>query len=38
MALPIRTTLDDINELCKYLGTKPTGATVKDAKAVLDSK
>ena len=38
MALPIRTTLKDILELCGYLATKPTGATIKEAKAVLDSK
>lgn len=38
MALPIRTTLSDIDALCGYLVTKPTGATVSEAKAVLDSK
>ena len=38
MALPIRTTLSDIDALCGYLITKPTGATVSEAKAVLDSK
>lgn len=38
MALPIRTTLDDIRDVCRFLSTKPTGATVQDAKAVLDTK
>ena len=38
MALPIRTTVEDIQGVCSYLSKKPTGATVKEAKAVLDSK
>lgn len=38
MSLPIRTTMDDARELCGYLVKKPTGATVKEAKAVLDAK
>lgn len=38
MALPIRTTIDDIREVCRYFATKPTGATVSEAKAVLDPK
>jgi predicted nucleotide-binding protein len=38
MPLPIRTTLQDIKALCGYLITKPTGATVTEAKAVLDTK
>jgi predicted nucleotide-binding protein len=38
MALPIRTTLADVDALCGYLVTKPTGATAAEAKAVLDSK
>ena len=38
MALPIRTTLTDIDALTGYLVTKPTGATMAEAKAVLDSK
>jgi hypothetical protein len=38
MALPIRTTLADVDALCSYLVTKPTGATLPEAKAVLDSK
>ena len=38
MALPIRTTIDDVREVCKYLSTKATGATVQEAKSVLDKK
>lgn len=38
MALPIRTTVEDIQKVCSYLEKKPTGATLKEAKAVLDSK
>ena len=38
MALPIRTTLEDVQEVIIYLSKKPTGATVKEAKAVLDPK
>jgi predicted nucleotide-binding protein len=38
MALPIRTTVQDIEKICIYLLTKPTGATLVEAKAVLDSK
>lgn len=38
MALPIRTTVDDIEVVCGYLATKPTGATLPEAKAVVDSK
>lgn len=38
MALPIRTTLDDIEQLCKYLAKKPMGATIQEARTVLDSK
>ena len=37
MALPIRTTIEDVQAVCGYLATKPTGATVAEAKAVLDS-
>jgi hypothetical protein len=36
MALPIRTTLLDVDQLCGYLATKPTGATLAEARAVLD--
>ncbi len=38
MALPIRTTVEDIQAVCGYLAKKPTGADLKEAKAVLDSK
>ena len=38
MPLPIRTTVDDIQHVCGYLVTKPTGATLVEAKAVVDNK
>ena len=38
MALPIRTTLDDVTDLLAYFSKKPTGATVQEAKTVLDPK
>ena len=38
MSLPIRTTIDDIDAVCGYLVTKPTGATLAEAKAVVDKK
>ena len=38
MMLPVRTTVDDINAVCTYLATKPTGATLSEAKAVMDKK
>lgn len=38
MSLPIRTTPDDIKAICQYLATKPTGATLAEAKAVLPEK
>ncbi|MFC2150796.1 TIR domain-containing protein [Calditrichota bacterium] len=38
MSLPIRTTLEDVNVVCRYLATKPTGATLAEAKAVVNSK
>ncbi len=38
MSLPIRTTIEDIIDVCNYLASKPTGATLKEAKTVLDSK
>jgi len=37
MTLPIRTNLDDIRAICSYLVNKPTGASLKEAKAVLES-
>ena len=38
MSLPFRTTLEDIQAVCGYLAKKPTGATIKEAKAVLTAK
>lgn len=38
MTLPIRTTLEDLNTVCGYLSSKPTGATLAEAKAVVDKK
>ena len=38
MTLPTRTTPDDIDAVCSYLATKPTGATLAEAKAVVDNK
>jgi predicted nucleotide-binding protein len=35
--LPYRATTDDIVTFCGYLQSKPTGATVAEAKAVLDA-
>lgn len=34
MALPVKTTVDDVRSIIKYLKTKPTGASLEDAKAV----
>jgi predicted nucleotide-binding protein len=36
--MPIRTVLDDVRAVANYLSKKPTGATVAEAKKVLDSK
>jgi len=38
MSFPIRTTLEDAFEVCKFLSRKPTGATPADARKILDSK
>ena len=38
MLLPIRTTAEDIDAVCGYLITKPTGARLAEAKAVVDGK
>ncbi|MEW6405708.1 MAG: TIR domain-containing protein [Chloroflexota bacterium] len=38
MSLPIRTVIEDIAAVCGYLVKKPTGATVAEARTVLDSK
>lgn len=37
MALPIRTTAEDVDVMCGYLITKATGATAAEAKAVVDN-
>lgn len=36
MSLPILTTAEDVSAIIKYLATKPTGATIEEAKAVLN--
>ena len=38
MSIPIRTTIDDVNAVCAYLITKPTGATLAEAKAVVNKR
>ena len=38
MTLPIRTTVADIDAVCGYLVTKPTGATLAEAKAVVNKR
>jgi hypothetical protein len=38
VSLPIRTTMSDVDDMCGYLITKPIGAMVPEAKAVLDAK
>ena len=38
MNVPMRTTVADVEAMCGYLTTKPTGATLAEARAVLDSK
>lgn len=38
MSLPIRTTVEDVQVVCGYLAKKPTGATLREAKAILESK
>ena len=38
MGLPIRTTLDDIQAVCAYLGKKATGSTPAEARKILDEK
>jgi predicted nucleotide-binding protein len=37
MALPVRATIYDVETICAYLLTKPTGATTNEAKVVLDA-
>jgi predicted nucleotide-binding protein len=36
--LPYRTTLDDLTAICTYLAKKPTGASIAEAKKVVDAK
>ena len=36
--LPLRTAIEDIEAVCGYLATKPTGALPAEAKAVVDGK
>ena len=38
MSLPTRATLEDLDAVCAYLVTKPTGATLAETKAVVDKK
>ncbi len=38
MALPTKTFVEDIEKLCGFLAKKPTGATAKEAKAVVDPR
>src|ERR1039458_1075894 len=35
MALPVLTTAEDVSDLISYLKTKPTGATITEAKAAI---
>lgn len=35
MPLPVKTTVDDVREIVKYLKNKPTGATIAEAKAAV---
>jgi hypothetical protein len=38
MALPLKTTTDDVRDIVRYLKTKPTGATLNEAKAAVPRK
>ena len=38
MSLPVRTTVEDINAVCRYLASKPIGAKLSEARAVVDRK
>lgn len=38
MALPIKTTMEDVDKIVAYLKTKPAGATLADARSVMDVK
>jgi hypothetical protein len=37
MALPVKTTAEDIRQVVNYFKTKPTGATIADAKSAISS-
>jgi hypothetical protein len=37
ISLPTRTTIEDVIALVKYLATKPMGATVTEAKSIIDN-
>jgi predicted nucleotide-binding protein len=38
MALPIKTSSDDVRQVIRYLRTKPTGATLDEARATVDKR
>jgi predicted nucleotide-binding protein len=38
LALPIKTVIEDIEKVCSFLAKKQTGATAKEARAVIDAK
>ena len=38
MSLPIRTTMEDIDQVCGYLANKPIGATLAEARSIVDNK
>jgi predicted nucleotide-binding protein len=38
VTLPIRTTIEDVDAVCTYLAKKPTGATVAEARKVIDPR
>lgn len=37
-ALPIRTTAEDVTKVCDFLAKKPTGATTKEARAIINAQ
>lgn len=38
MTLPVKTTMEDVDTIVGYLKSKPTGATIADAKSVIGTK
>lgn len=38
MNLPVKTTMEDVDKVVAYLKSKPTGATVAEAKGIIDAK